>query len=175
MVALQLDAAVLDSRLLSIPISIKPLHRPPKPMSHWRKVDRIRIAVAIPDSSPLSSYGAGVQNGTMLAIRHINARGGVLGRTLWRKIYDDDSSPESPNQTIAVANKIIKDKVKFVVRLNFTTPIAFSSYAAVEVLAQAIAAAGDWEDPISENIARLCVWVHVMESWKCSKGHSKVI
>lgn len=47
----------------------------------------------------------------MLAIRHINARGGVLGRMLWQKEYDD----QSPDDSVAIAKKIVKDGFKFVI------------------------------------------------------------
>lgn len=58
----------------------------------------------------------------MLAIRHINARGGVLGRMLWRKDYEDEEhhswSPGRswpPRQSVAVANKIVEDGFKLVI------------------------------------------------------------
>jgi branched-chain amino acid transport system substrate-binding protein len=89
-------------------------------MPRWP--NRIRIAVPKPKSGPLGYYGADVFTGTMLAIRHINARGGVLCRMLWRNDYEDGErhswSPRRswpPRQSVAVANKIVKDGFKFVI------------------------------------------------------------
>ena len=82
-----------------------------------RGPNRIRIAVPKPKFGPLGTYGSNVFTGTMLAIRHINARGGVLGRMLWRKEYEDDEREPgwSPHQPVVVANKIVEDGFKLVI------------------------------------------------------------
>jgi len=72
----------------------------------------IKIALGGPVTGSLAEYGDQVFNGARMAIDQINAKGGVLGRQLEAVVYDDACDPK---QAVAVANKIVGDKIAFVV------------------------------------------------------------
>jgi len=72
----------------------------------------IKIAVAGPRTGSLAEYGDQVLNGSTMGIDQINAKGGVLGRQLEAVVYDDACDPK---QAVAVANKVVGDKIAFVV------------------------------------------------------------
>jgi len=72
----------------------------------------IKIAIAGPRTGSLAEYGDQVVSGSQMAVDQINAKGGVLGRPLEAVVYDDACDPK---QAVAVANKIVGDKVSFVV------------------------------------------------------------
>jgi len=72
----------------------------------------IKIAIAGPRTGSTAEYGDQVLSGAQMAVDHINAKGGVLGRQLEAVVYDDACDPK---QAVAVANKIVGDKVSFVV------------------------------------------------------------
>jgi len=72
----------------------------------------IKIALGGPVTGPLAEYGEQVFNGARMAVDQINAKGGVLGRQLEAVVYDDACDPK---QAVAVANKVVGDKIRFVV------------------------------------------------------------
>jgi len=72
----------------------------------------IKIALAGPVTGSLAEYGDQVFSGARMAIDRINAAGGVLGKSLEAVVYDDACDPK---QAVAVANKIVGDKVSFVI------------------------------------------------------------
>ncbi|WP_327302115.1 ABC transporter substrate-binding protein [Streptomyces sp. NBC_01298] len=74
--------------------------------------DSIKIAIAGPATGSTAEHGADLIFGAERAIRDINARGGVNGKMLERRKYDDTGEPK---QAVAVANKIVNDGVRFVV------------------------------------------------------------
>jgi len=69
----------------------------------------IKIGVPVPMTGPLTAYGSDVLRGVKLAVRHINARGGVLGRMLEHRAYDDAGSAK---QAVAAAYRLVQDGVK---------------------------------------------------------------
>ena len=71
----------------------------------------ILIATAGPMTGPRASFGEQMKRGAAQAVADINAKGGVLGQKLKLEIGDDACDP---NQTVAVANKLVSDGVKFV-------------------------------------------------------------
>jgi branched-chain amino acid transport system substrate-binding protein len=71
----------------------------------------ILIATAGPMSGQYASFGEQMRRGADLAIKDINAAGGVLGQQLKLEIGDDACDPK---QAVAVANKFVGDGVKFV-------------------------------------------------------------
>lgn len=74
--------------------------------------DTITIALAGPTTGPVTQYGT-IQNlGAQMAIEQINAKGGLNGKQLVAKIYDDACEPK---QAVTVANQIVNDGVKFVI------------------------------------------------------------
>lgn len=72
----------------------------------------LKIGIAGPFSGPVAQYGAMQQAGAKAAIAHINEQGGIKGRLLEPVMYDDACEPK---QAVTVANRIVRDKVGFVV------------------------------------------------------------
>ncbi|WP_324605322.1 high-affinity branched-chain amino acid ABC transporter substrate-binding protein [Streptomyces sp. NRRL S-237] len=82
--------------------------------------DTIKIAIVGPKTGPVTQYGDMQFIGAKQAIKDINAKGGVDGKMLEAKEYDDAADPK---QAVAVANKIVNDGVKFVIG-HMTSPTA---------------------------------------------------
>ena len=80
--------------------------------SHSFAADTITIGIAGPKTGPVTQYGDMQFIGAKQAIKDINAKGGVDGKMLEVKEYDDACDPK---QAVAVANKVVNDGVKFVV------------------------------------------------------------
>lgn len=80
--------------------------------SHSFAADTIKIGIAGPKTGPVTQYGDMQFMGAKQAIADINAKGGVDGKMLEAKEYDDACDPK---QAVAVANKVVNDGVKFVV------------------------------------------------------------
>jgi branched-chain amino acid transport system substrate-binding protein len=80
--------------------------------SHSFAADTIKIGIAGPKTGPVTQYGDMQFIGAKQAIKDINAKGGVDGKMLEAKEYDDACDPK---QAVAVANKVVNDGVKFVV------------------------------------------------------------
>jgi branched-chain amino acid transport system substrate-binding protein len=71
----------------------------------------ILIATAGPMTGQYASFGEQMRRGAELAVKDINAKGGVLGQKLALTIGDDACDPK---QAVAVANKFVSQGVKFV-------------------------------------------------------------
>ncbi|HIP80449.1 MAG TPA: branched-chain amino acid ABC transporter substrate-binding protein [Kiloniellaceae bacterium] len=71
----------------------------------------IPIATAGPMTGSLAAFGEQFRHGAALAVRDINARGGVLGEKLTLSIEDDVCDPK---QAVAVANRLVGKGVVFV-------------------------------------------------------------
>ena len=74
--------------------------------------ETIKIGVAGAFSGDLASYGVPVKNAVELAVRDINAKGGILGRQL-EMVAEDDVC--EPNTAANVANKLASEKVVAVI------------------------------------------------------------
>lgn len=74
--------------------------------------DTIKIAVVGPVTGPVAQYGDMQFTGAKMAVKQINANGGVLGKQLEAVILDDACEPK---QAVAVANKVVNDGISFVV------------------------------------------------------------
>jgi branched-chain amino acid transport system substrate-binding protein len=74
--------------------------------------ETIKIGVVAPYSGDLASYGVPAKNAAELAVKDINAAGGVLGKQL-ELVAEDDVC--EPNTAANVANKLVSEGVKFVV------------------------------------------------------------
>jgi branched-chain amino acid transport system substrate-binding protein len=75
------------------------------------KADDITIAVAGPMTGDLAAFGEQLRRGSELAVKDINAAGGVLGKQLKLEIGDDQCDPK---QAVQVANDLVKKGVVFV-------------------------------------------------------------
>ena len=79
---------------------------------HSFAADTIKIGIAGPKTGPVTQYGDMQFMGAKQAIKDINAKGGVDGKMLEAKEYDDACDPK---QAVAVANKVVNDGVKYVI------------------------------------------------------------
>lgn len=70
----------------------------------------ITIATAGPMTGQYASFGAQMKAGAEMAVKDINAAGGILGQKLKLLIGDDACDPK---QAVAVANKMVSDGVVF--------------------------------------------------------------
>ncbi|RRD58939.1 high-affinity branched-chain amino acid ABC transporter substrate-binding protein [Comamonadaceae bacterium OH2545_COT-014] len=93
----------------------------------------IKIGVAGPQTGPVAQFGDMARTGAEAAVAAINKAGGVNGDKLQLVHYDDACDPK---QAVAVANKIVNDKVKFVVGhvCSAATQAASDVYADEDVL-----------------------------------------
>ncbi len=79
--------------------------------SHAAKAEDITIAVAGPMTGQYASFGEQLKRGSEMAVKDINAKGGVNGSKLVLVIGDDACDPK---QAVQVANDFVKKGVKFV-------------------------------------------------------------
>jgi branched-chain amino acid transport system substrate-binding protein len=73
---------------------------------------QIKLGVAGPITGPNAPFGAQLKNGVDMAVKNINAKGGILGQTVTVEVGDDQSDPK---QGVSVANKFVGDGVTMVV------------------------------------------------------------
>ena len=71
---------------------------------------QIKIATAGPMTGPYASFGEQMARGAKMAVKDINAAGGVLGKKLVLSVEDDACDPK---QAVAVANKAVSEGVVF--------------------------------------------------------------
>ncbi|MDI9712664.1 ABC transporter substrate-binding protein, partial [Acinetobacter baumannii] len=72
----------------------------------------VKIAIAGPMSGSVAQYGDMVKAGALTAIEQINAAGGAGGNKFEVVMMDDACEPK---QAVAVANKIVSQKIKYVI------------------------------------------------------------
>lgn len=72
----------------------------------------ITIAVAGPNTGALAQYGVMQDEGAEMAAKRFNAQGGMNGKTIVLKRFDDACEPK---QAVAVANQIANEGIKFVI------------------------------------------------------------
>ena len=70
----------------------------------------IEIGVAGPMTGQYASFGEQLRRGAEMAVKDINAAGGVLGKKLKLEVGDDACDPK---QAVAVANDMVKKKIVF--------------------------------------------------------------
>jgi branched-chain amino acid transport system substrate-binding protein len=75
------------------------------------RADDITIAVAGPMTGALAAFGEQLRRGSEMAVKDINAAGGVLGKQLKLEIGDDQCDPK---QAVQVANDLAQKGVVFV-------------------------------------------------------------
>ncbi|GAB3627755.1 leucine ABC transporter subunit substrate-binding protein LivK [Pandoraea terrae] len=76
------------------------------------QAETVKIAIAGPFSGSVAQYGDMVKAGALTAIEQINAAGGAGGNKLEAVMMDDACEPK---QAVAVANKIVSQKIKYVI------------------------------------------------------------
>lgn len=75
------------------------------------RADDITIAVAGPFTGDLAAFGEQLHRGADMAVKDINAAGGVMGKQLKLEYGDDQCDPK---QAVQVANDLVKKGVVFV-------------------------------------------------------------
>jgi len=71
----------------------------------------VKIAFVGPISGPVAQYGDMVKAGMLTAVEQVNAAGGAGGNKLQVVLMDDACEPK---QAVAVANKIVSQKIQYV-------------------------------------------------------------
>ncbi len=74
------------------------------------RAENVVIGTAGPMTGQYASFGAQMKAGFEMAVKDINAAGGVMGKKIEGKVYDDACDPK---QAVAVANKAVGDGVAF--------------------------------------------------------------
>lgn len=75
------------------------------------KAEDVLVGVAGPMTGSLAAFGEQLRRGSELAVKNINANGGVLGKMIKLEVGDDACDPK---QAVAVANDLVKKEVVFV-------------------------------------------------------------
>lgn len=75
------------------------------------KAQDIKVATVGPVTGQYAAFGEQFKQGAQMAVRDINAKGGVLGKKLDLEIADDACDPK---QAVNAANKMVNDKIVFV-------------------------------------------------------------
>ncbi|MBN3786378.1 branched-chain amino acid ABC transporter substrate-binding protein [Burkholderia sp. Ac-20353] len=78
----------------------------------YAQAETLKIAIAGPMSGSVAQYGDMVKAGALTAIEQINAAGGAGGNKFEVVMMDDACEPK---QAVAVANKIVSQKIKYVI------------------------------------------------------------
>ncbi len=82
--------------------------------------ETIKIGFFAPITGPAAADGASAQHAVELAVREVNAAGGIKGKKVELIVYDDRFSPQ---EAVAIANKLIeKDQVVGVVSGSYSGP-----------------------------------------------------
>jgi branched-chain amino acid transport system substrate-binding protein len=82
--------------------------------------EAIRIGFFAPITGPAAADGASAQHAVALAVKEVNAAGGIKGKKVELIVYDDRLNPQ---EAVAIANKLIeKDQVIGVVSGSYSGP-----------------------------------------------------
>jgi branched-chain amino acid transport system substrate-binding protein len=82
--------------------------------------DAIKIGFFAPITGPAAADGASAQHAVELAVKEVNAAGGIKGKRVDLIVYDDRLNPQ---EAVAIANKLIeKDQVVGVVSGSYSGP-----------------------------------------------------
>ena len=82
--------------------------------------DAIKIGFFAPITGPAAADGASAKHAVELAVKELNAAGGIKGKKVELIVYDDRFSPQ---EAVAIANKLIeKDQVTGVVSGSYSGP-----------------------------------------------------
>lgn len=72
----------------------------------------IKLGVIAGMSGPGTSYGIGIRQGAEMAVKEINAAGGIKGRNISLVVVDDASNPA---QSVTAMQRLVSDKVDMIV------------------------------------------------------------
>ncbi|HTX54210.1 MAG TPA: ABC transporter substrate-binding protein [Candidatus Baltobacteraceae bacterium] len=82
--------------------------------------ETIKIGFFAPITGPVAADGASAKQAVELAVKEVNAAGGIMGKKIELIVYDDRLNPQ---EAVAIANKLIeKDQVAGVVSGSYSGP-----------------------------------------------------
>jgi branched-chain amino acid transport system substrate-binding protein len=82
--------------------------------------ESIKIGFFAPITGPVAADGASAKQAVELAVKDVNAAGGIMGKQIELIVYDDRLNPQ---EAVAIANKLIeKDQVAGVVSGSYSGP-----------------------------------------------------
>ncbi len=82
--------------------------------------ETIKIGFFAPITGPVAADGASAKQAVELAVKEVNAAGGIMGKKIDLIVYDDRLNPQ---EAVAIANKLIeKDQVAGVVSGSYSGP-----------------------------------------------------
>ncbi|HLC21412.1 MAG TPA: ABC transporter substrate-binding protein [Candidatus Methylomirabilis sp.] len=82
--------------------------------------DSVKIGFFAPITGPVAADGASAKQSVELAVKDVNAAGGIKGKKIELIVYDDRLNPQ---EAVAIANKLIeKDQVVGVVSGSYSGP-----------------------------------------------------
>lgn len=84
---------------------------------------KIKIGVAAPFTGSIAKMGHDFKNGILIAVEEINAQGGIKGKKV-EVLFEDDAN--DPKQAVAVANKLVNQKVAAVIG-HFTSSCSMAA------------------------------------------------
>ena len=94
--------------------------------------ENLKIGVAGPYTGEMSNYGISAKNGVTLAIKHINADGGVLGTDL--EAVSQDDACDSVKAARVAENMIAENVIAVIGHIfNNSTEAALPSYASANI------------------------------------------
>lgn len=97
------------------------------PLSAWAAPatgEPVWFGVSGPLTGQNAQYGAQWKAGFDLALDHINAQGGILGRPL---AYNFEDSQSDPRQSVAIAQKLVNDKRVLIELGDFSSPASMAA------------------------------------------------
>ena len=116
--------------------------------------DTIKLGVIGPLTGPAATYGIAVQNGADLAVKEINAAGGVDGMMFELKAEDDENDPE---KTINAYNTLKDWGMQMLVGATTSKPcIAVSAETANDNMFQLTPSGSAVECVANDNVFRVC-------------------
>lgn len=116
--------------------------------------EAFKIGVIGPLTGPAAAYGVAVQNGTDLAIKEINAAGGVNGAMLEMNPQDDENDPE---KAINAYNTLKDWGMQMLVGAVTSKPcIAVAAESSIDNMFQITPSGSAVECVAPENVFRVC-------------------
>lgn len=116
----------------------------------------IKLGAIYPETGAVAVYGNAVKNGIDLAIKKYNEDGGVLGKTIELKAYDNKGDN---SETVNAYNKLVSsDKVDALLGAVISTnSLAIAPLAAKDGIPMITATSTAWDVTLSgENVFRSC-------------------
>jgi branched-chain amino acid transport system substrate-binding protein len=113
-----------------------------------RGTERLTLALVGPMSGDGAQYGKAMLKGAELLLDEINAQGGINGRKLSLKVYDDQNNPELAKE---VAEKIVKNQDVLAVLGHYYSTTTLAAAPIYEQAGIVMISASASDDTITRN------------------------